>query len=146
MAEATVEIITVDAVQNLAQLREAISKAKEKLADMKLGGDSYQLQLQEIIKGQNLLRGAMNGSTATMDDLKKSAAGATDSYNGLVNKMADLTRQFRTTKDAAERADLGQQIKQINDQLKEMDAMRGNFQRNVGDYFNQTSAAMKSVI
>ena len=92
------------------------------------------------------MRGAMNGTTASMDDLKEAADGTAQSYNGLVNKMADLTRQFRTTKDAAERANLGAQIKEINDQLKEMDAMRGNFQRNVGDYFNQTSAAMKSVI
>lgn len=144
--EAEVKILTVDAVQSMADLRKAISDTKEALNGMELGSEEYQRTLAELIKEQNLMRGAMNGTTASMDDLKKSAAGATDSYNGLVNKMADLTRQFRTTKDAAERADLGAQIKQINDQLKEMDAMRGNFQRNVGDYFNQTSAAMKSVI
>lgn len=144
--EAEVKILTVDAVQSMADLRKAISDTKEALNGMELGSEEYQRTLAELIKEQNLMRGAMNGTTASMDDLKKSAAGATDSYNGLVNKMADLTRQFRTTKDAAERADLGAQIKEINDQLKEMDAMRGNFQRNVGDYFNQTSAAMKSVI
>lgn len=146
MAESEVKILTVDAVKSMADLRKAISDTKEALNGMELGSEEYQRTLAELIKEQNLMRGAMNGTTASMDDLKESAAGATDSYNGLVNKMADLTRQFRTTKDAAERADLGAQIKQINDQLKEMDAMRGNFQRNVGDYFNQTSAAMKSVI
>ena len=144
--EAEVKILTIDAVQNMADLRKAIHDTKEELAKYELGTEDYQRVLGDLIKEQNLMRGALNGTTASMDDLKKSAAGATDSYNGLVNKMADLTRQFRTTKDAAERADLGAQIKQINDQLKEMDAMRGNFQRNVGDYFNQTSAALKSVI
>ena len=146
MAEAEVKILTIDAVQNMNDLRKAIHDTKEELAKYELGTEDYQRVLGDLIKEQNLMRGALNGTTASMDDLKKSAAGATDSYNGLVNKMADLTRKFRTTKDAAERANLGQQIKAINDQLKEMDAMRGNFQRNVGDYFNQTSAAMKSVI
>ena len=146
MAESEVKILTVEAVKSMADLRKAISDTKEALNGMELGSEEYQRTLAELIKEQNLMRGAMNGTTASMDDLKEAAAGATDSYNGLVNKMADLTRQFRTTKDAAERANLGAQIKEINDQLKEMDAMRGNFQRNVGDYFNQTSAAMKSVI
>lgn len=146
MAEAEVKILTVDAVQNMNDLRKAIHDTKEELAKYELGTEDYQRVLGDLIKEQNLMRGALNGTTASMDDLKKAAAGATDSYNGLVNKMADLTRKFRATKDAAERANLGAQIKEINDQLKEMDAMRGNFQRNVGDYFNQTSAAMKSII
>jgi ABC-type transporter Mla subunit MlaD len=146
MAEAEVKILTVDAVQNMNDLRKAIHDTKEELAKYELGTEDYQRVLGDLIREQNLMRGALNGTTASMDDLKKAAAGATDSYNGLVNKMADLTRKFRATKDAAERANLGAQIKEINDQLKEMDAMRGNFQRNVGDYFNQTSAAMKSVI
>lgn len=145
-AESEVKILTIDAVKNMNDLKKAIHDTKEELAKYELGSEDYQRVLGDLIKEQNLMRGAMNGTIATMDDLKKSAAGATDSYNGLVNKMADLTRQFRTTKDAADRANLGAQIKEINDQLKEMDAMRGNFQRNVGDYFNQTSAAMKSVI
>ena len=92
------------------------------------------------------MRGAMNGTTASMDDLKEAADGTAQSYNGLVNKMADLKREFRTTTDEVKRANLGQQIREINDELKRMDAMKGDFQRNVGDYFNQTSAAMKSVI
>ena len=146
MAESEVKILTVDAVKSMADLRKAISDTKEALNGMELGSEEYQRTLAELIKEQNLMRGAMNGTTASMDDLKEAADGTAQSYNGLVNKMADLTREFRTTTDEVKRANLGQQIKAINDQLKEMDAMRGNFQRNVGDYFNQTSAAMKSVI
>ena len=146
MAESEVKILTVDAVKSMADLRKAISDTKEALNGMELGSEEYQRTLSELIKEQNLMRGAMNGTTASMDDLKEAADGTAQSYNGLVNKMADLTREFRTTTDEVKRANLGQQIKAINDQLKEMDAMRGNFQRNVGDYFNQTSAAMKSVI
>ena len=146
MAESEVKILTVDAVKSMADLRKAISDTKDALNGMELGSEEYQRTLAELIKEQNLMRGAMNGTTASMDDLKEAADGTAQSYNGLVNKMADLKREFRTTTDAVERANLGARIKEINDQLKEMDAMKGDFQRNVGDYFNQTSAAMKSVI
>lgn len=154
MAEqAEVKIVTVDAVQSLADLKEAIKKAKEGLDGMDIGSKNYQKQLSELIKMQALLRNAMNATTLeeedqakALDDMKKAADGTGESYNALVKKMADLTRAFRATGDAAKRVELGAQINEINSQLKEMDAMRGNFQRNVGDYFNQTSAAMKSVI
>lgn len=141
-----VKIVTVDAVNNLADLKKAIKDAKDNLATMNLGSKEYQKQLKEVIEGQNLLRAAMNGTTATAEHLKDAVDKEGTSYNSLVNQMANLTRAFRATTDAAERVNLAGQIKDINDQLKEMDAMRGNFQRNVGDYFNQTSAAMKEVI
>lgn len=154
MAEqAEVKIVTVDAVQSLADLKTAIQKAKEGLEGMDIGSKNYQKQLAELLKMQALLRNAMNATTLeeedqakALDDMKKAADGTGESYNALVKKMADLTRAFRATGDAAKRVELGAQINEINTRLKEMDAMRGNFQRNVGDYFNQTSAAMKSVI
>lgn len=141
-----VKIVTVDAVTNLADLKKAIKDAKDNLATLDLGSKAYQKQLKEVIEGQNLLRAAMNGTTATAEHLKDAIDKEGVSYNSLVNQMADLKRAFRATTDEAERADLGGRIKEINDQLKEMDAMKGDFQRNVGDYFNQTSKAMKDVI
>ena len=141
-----VEIVTVDAVSNLAELKAQISEAKKALDGMALGSKEYQDQLKEVITGQNLLRAAMNGTTATAEELKAAVDAEGTSYNALVNQMANLKRAFRATTDEAERADLGGRIKAINDQLKEMDAMKGDFQRNVGDYFNQTSKAMKEVI
>lgn len=141
-----VKIITVDAVNNLADLKKAIKDAKDNLSGMTLGSAKYQEQLKEVIKGQNLLRASMNGTKADAEQLKDAVDEEGKSYNSLVNQVANLTRAFRATTDEAERADLAGRIKDINDQLKEMDAMRGNFQRNVGDYFNQTSAAMKEVI
>ena len=141
-----VDIVTVDAVSNLAELKAQISEAKKALDGMKLGSKEYQDQLKQVIEGQNLLRAAMNGTTATAEELKAAVDAEGTSYNALVNQMANLKRAFRATTDEAERADLGGRIKAINDQLKEMDAMKGDFQRNVGDYFNQTSKAMKEVI
>lgn len=141
-----VEIVTVDAVSNLEELRKKIKEAKDNLATLNLGSKEYRDQLKQVIEGQNLLRAAMNGTTATAEHLKDAIDKEGTSYNSLVNQMANLKREFRAATTEAERADLGGRIKEINDQLKAMDAMKGDFQRNVGDYFNQTSKAMKEVI
>ena len=141
-----VEIVTMDAVANLEDLKKKIKEAKDNLATLNLGSKEYRQQLNEVIQGQNLLRAAMNGTTAETEHLLDAIDKEGQSYNSLVNQMAALTRAFRATTDEAERANLAGQIRAINDQLKEMDAMRGNFQRNVGDYFNQTSKALKDVI
>ena len=129
-----VEIITADAVQNLAQLRAAIADAKGNLEGMEIAGDDYKLQLEELTKMQSLLRNALYATSGDFEGLKKASDGVGTSYNALVKRMADLKREFRATEDAARRMELAGQIKEINDQLKEMDASQGNFQRNVGNY------------
>ena len=129
-----VEIITADAVQNLGQLRDAISKAKGQLEGMDIAGDDYKAQLEEITKMQSLLKNALYATTGDFEGLKKASEGVGTSYNALVKKMADLKREFRATEDAARRMELASQIKEVNDQLKDLDAAQGNFQRNVGNY------------
>ena len=129
-----VKIVTVDAVDNLAQLRDAIRKAKENLSTLDMGSAKYREQLAQVIEGQNLLRAAMNGTSATAEHLKDAIDKNGVSYNSLVNQMANLKRQFRATTDEVERANLGAQIREINTELKRLDAMKGDFQRNVGDY------------
>lgn len=134
-----IPIITADAVTNLAELRKAIKDAKEKLDEMNVGSLGYRAQLNELIKMQNLMRGAMNGTTATMDDLQQAAAGTTKTYNGLVNQMASMKRELRnidvsTEEGAKAFQDLAKQIDAVNQELKDMDAMKGDFQRNVGNY------------
>lgn len=157
MAETTTEIIfkvgTDQAVKSIADLRQNITKYKEQLNEAEIGTEAYDKTLKELQVNQAALKNAMHATTIegesqedAMKRLTKDAQGLGTSYNSLVKQMADLTQQFRATEDAAKRADLGAQIKGINDQLKEMDAMRGNFQRNVGDYFNQITVPLKDVI
>lgn len=139
MAESEVKILTVDAVKSMADLRKAISDTKEALNGMELGSEEYQRTLAELIKEQNLMRGAMNGTTASMDDLKSAAAGTETTYNGLVNSMANMKRELRnidvSTKEGAARfKELAAEINAVNDQLKDMDAQQGSFVRNVGNY------------
>ena len=139
MAEREVKILTVDAVKSMADLRKAISDTKEALNGMELGSEEYQRTLSELIKEQNLMRGAMNGTTASMDDLKAAADGTTVSYNGLVNSMANMKRELRnldlsTAEGRARFKELSQEIKNTNDALKELDEKQGSYVRNVGNY------------
>ena len=144
MAEETITILRVgteEAVQNIADLRNNVKALKDQLKELEgeqseseEGWQKYQKTLKELKDNQNALKDAMYATSGTFEDITKSATGASDSYNSLVHKMASLKEEFRATNDELRRAELGQQIKGINDQLKEMDALQGNFQRNVGNY------------
>ena len=94
---------------------------------------------KEVITLQNLVKGAMHGTTADMEDLSKAADGTAHSYNGLVNQMANMKRELRnidtsTAKGKKDFDDLAKEIKKVNDELKDMDEQQGSFVRNVGNY------------
>lgn len=156
MAEETITIFRADtgaAVKSIADLRESIKALKENLETMDIGSKEYADTLSQLQVQQAALKNAMHATTVEGGDqgdtfaaTARAAKGLGTSYNALVKQMAELDQQFRATEDAAKRADLGSQIKTINDQLKEMDAARGKFGRNVGDYFNQIYAANKEII
>ena len=137
--KAEVKILTVDAVSNLNDLKQAIKDTKDELAKQTLGSERYQELLGELIKEQNLMRGAMNGTTADMETLKKATDGSTYSYNGLVNSMANAKRELRNL-DLATQAgrdryvELSREIKNTNEALKKLDEDQGSYVRNVGNY------------
>jgi hypothetical protein len=144
MAEETITIFKVgteQAVKSIADLRNNIKTLKDNLNDLEIGTGEYQDTLDELKVNQNALKDAMYATSSSMEDVAKAATGTSDSYNSLVHQMASLKEEFRATNDELRRAELGQQIKGINDQLKEMDALQGNFQRNVGNYANSIKDA-----
>ena len=146
--EETITILRVgteEAVRNIADLKnnikalkdgfeDAAGKWHDGLADLEIGTKEYQDTLEELKVNQNALKDAMYATSSSMEDVAKAATGASESYNSLVHRMAALKEEFRATNDAVRRAELGQQIKAVNDQLKDLDALQGNFQRNVGNY------------
>ena len=143
MAEEIVTILNVktgEAVQSVADLRENVKLLKDALKDAEQqsgseeGWKEYQKTLEQLKQNQAALKDAMYATKGTFEDVTKSALGQTKSYNSLVNKMAELKREFRSTSDEVKRGALGTQIREINDELKKMDALQGNFQRNVGNY------------
>jgi len=139
MAENRIETISlisfqVEGAQSVADLRSNISALKGIVNEAKIGTDEYKQALALLRENQNAVKDAAYAEKAGLEAVISSAKGATNSYNGLVNKMAELKREFRSTSDEARRMELGTEIKKVNDQLKEMDALQGNFQRNVGNY------------
>lgn len=132
---------TGQAVTSVNELKESIKALKAQVGEAEIGTEEYQQGLSKLQQQQNALRDAMYGTTASMEDITASAQGMGDSYNALVHKMAELKNEFRATSDEARRMELGQQINGINNRLKEMDALQGNFQRNVGNYGNALGQA-----
>ena len=147
MADEITKVITVDvsdSLDNLDKLRgevvsagysfkslgdakKYIDKLRASLIDLDETSEDYAERVDEIDKVQDKLNKAMKAT----GDKTKDAEG---SYNALSKKMSELKKAFKETNDEAEREVLAKQIVNINDQLKEMDASIGNYQRNVGNY------------
>lgn len=154
---------TGEAVRTVGDLKASIKFLKEELDGAEVGTKEYADTLVALQTQQAALKNAMhdtsyeaNSEGDTFAQTAKQAKGLGNSYNALVRQMADLDQQFRATEDTAKRDQLGAQIKLINSQLKEMDAQRGKFGRNVGNYqsaldglaagFKATAGAAGSVI
>ena len=142
MAEETIQIIRIEtgeAVKSVNDLRENVKILKERLGELEIGTTEYQDTLDELKVNQAAVKDAMYATTASMDDLAKSATGTSNSYNSLVHRMASLKEELRATDVSTEQGkqrfkELAAQINEVNDTLKDMDALQGNFQRNVGNY------------
>lgn len=142
MAEETIQIIRIEtgeAVKSVNDLRENVKILKDRLGDLEIGTTEYQDTLEELKVNQAAVKDAMYATTASMDDLAKSATGTSNSYNALVHRMSALKEELRATDVSTEQGkerfkELAAQINEVNDTLKDMDALQGNFQRNVGNY------------
>lgn len=162
MAEETITIFkigTEQAVESIADLRNNIRELKKQLEGyeevvdgipvkhkaLKIGTDEYKKAVADLRTNQAALKDAMYATSASMEDVEKAAKGQGTSYNALVKQMADLTREFRATEDIARRNELAKQIEDINNELKDLDAVRGIYGRKVGDYFNQIVPGLRNV-
>ena len=125
---------TEKAVKSVGDLKKNIKALKKDLNVLDLGTEEYQSTLKELTKNQNALKDAMYATSGTLEDVVASAEGASESYNSLVHQMAALKNEWRVTNDEARRNELGVQIGDLNQRLKDMDASIGNYQRNVGNY------------
>ena len=134
-------VATGNSDTTLKGLRDNIKAAKDALDGFKVGSKEYQQQLEQLQQDQNLLRNAMHGTTASMEEQTKAAQGVGNSYNALVAQMAKLKQEFRSTSDAAQQMKIAAKINEVNSELKRLDAMQGNFQRNVGNYTNSIKEA-----
>lgn len=140
-----IEVDTSQAVKTIGDLKREISDYKKQLNELSVTDDEYAETVFNLTTAQNELRIAMNGGAKSMEQLEADAKGLGTSYNSLVNQMANLKKAWRSTTDEATRKSLGEEILKINTRLKEMDASTGNFQRNVGNYTQGVSDALKGL-
>lgn len=136
------KVITVDLGNTATSLRDYkkhIDDLKGSLLQLDSASEEYEKISKEIKAEQDKLNEVMKVGKTTTD-------AAEGSYNQLSQTMSELKKQWKATADEAERADLGKQILDINNQLKKLDASTGNFQRNVGDYANAFEQAFDKCI
>ena len=136
---------TGQAVKNVRELQDTIKAYKQALADENATAEENRATAAKLAEAQGVLRDVMNSSNLTLEEARKGINTANMSYNDLVHTMADLTKVWRSTTDEVARAQIGSQINQINNKLKELDATKGTFQRNVGNYGNQLGQAFTQV-
>lgn len=133
------KIKTIDAVESINDLKVNIQLLKEKLGEIKKDEEGYQETLKELKTNQNALKDAMYATAGGFQSAIDSATGASVTYNSLVHRMAELKAELRatdvsTTQGKESFRKLAEEINKVNDTLKEMDELQGNFQRNVGNY------------
>ena len=132
MAEAATETAQMgesmdNGVNSVKGLKQEISDLRDKLVTLDKGTDEYKETVQQLINDQVKLKEVMNAG-------KNETQAAEGSYNALTQRMSALKQVWKETTDEATRNEIGQQINEINNQLKAMDASIGNNQRNVGNY------------
>lgn len=124
------KVITIDVSKSdksVKDLRKRISELRDTLLNLDKTSDEYKNSVDEIVTIQNELSSVMNAG-------KQQIEAAEGSYNQLVMTMAELKKEWKATNDEVRRAELGSQINNINNQLKDLDSTIGNSQRNVGNY------------
>ena len=138
----TVTILNVEtgvAVKNVGELKDNIKELKKQLADNTKTYEDNQKALKLLEQNQQALKTIMYGSKQEFKDITKAATDNRESYNSLVKEMARLKAAARTidVSTAEGRKQFEAQAKaisEVNDKLKKMDALQGNYTRNVGNY------------
>lgn len=110
--------------KTLKDLRKEVKELRSQLESTEVGTEDFTKTLDKLTRKQQEL------TNVTKSGVKAQKG----SYNDLVNQMALLKKEWRSTADEAERAAIGEKIGTINARLKELDASLGNYQRNVGNY------------
>ena len=123
---------------SLKSAKKYIDALKASLIDLDETSEEYEERVEEIDKVEEKLNKAMKATGDSAKDVE-------GSYNALSKQMSELKKAFKATNDEAERNALAAQINGINDQLKEMDASIGNYQRNVGNYEGAFTKGLSSI-
>lgn len=145
MSQVVETVLSINAGNSAETLKGLRAEAKQYREQM----NSAKVSSTEFNEAQKKLNNTLAQINNVLSLGTKEFQETNGSYNSLVRTMSQLTQAWRATGDEATRAALGKKILEINTQLKELDASRGNFQRNVGNYqsaFDGLSTSMSQVI
>ena len=133
----TIQIKTEQSEKTIKQLKEEIKSLKGTLDEAVIGSDEFKQASKELADAQNALKTAMSEGKTVIENVD-------GSYNALVATMAELKKEWRATADEVRRNELGSQIDDINNQLKELDDTIGVHSRNVGNYAEDFKTALET--
>lgn len=138
MADVKKKVVEVDVkAQKIGELKDQIKELTRLM-------DSLDKESLEYNRTVDMLVDAEEELTTVMKVGKSQLSAQEGSYNALVNKMAALKKAQKAVTDEASRMRLGDKIREINDELKRIDANNGVYVRNVGDYENAVKKALKT--
>ena len=121
-----------------------IGELKEQVKELTRLMNSLDKESLEYNRTVDMLVDAEEELTTVMKVGKSQLSAQEGSYNALVNKMAALKKAQKAVTDEASRMRLGDKIREINDELKRIDANNGVYTRNVGNYENAVKKALKT--
>lgn len=124
--------------KSLKEAKQYIDSLTASMVTLDSSSEEYQKTAAEVRSVQDKLKQAIT-------DSKNSNTAAEGSYNALSNQLKDLKAQWKATTDEVERNKLGEQMVQINDKLKNLDASVGVYNRNVGNYAGGFATALGSM-
>ncbi len=138
MADVKKRVVEVDVkAQKIGELKDQIKELTKLM-------DSLDKESLEYHRTVDMLVDAEEELNTVMKVGKSQLSAQEGSYNALVNKMAALKKAQKAVTDEASRMRLGDKIREINDELKRIDANNGVYVRNVGDYENAVKKALKT--
>lgn len=138
MADVKKKVVEVDVkAQKIGELKEQVKELTRLM-------DSLDKESLEYNRTVDMLVDAEEELTTVMKVGKSQLSAQEGSYNALVNKMAALKKAQKAVTDEASRMRLGDKIREINDELKRIDANNGVYTRNVGNYENAVKKALKT--
>jgi DNA repair exonuclease SbcCD ATPase subunit len=141
MAEVTQKVIEIKAK---IEGEKTVKQLKDQIAELTHLMDTLDTESLEYHRTVDMLVDAQEELNTVMKAGKSQLSAQEGSYNALVNRMAALKKAQKAVTDEASRMRLGEEIRKINDQLKEIDANNGVYVRNVGNYENAIKSALKT--
>lgn len=141
MAQVTQKVVEIKAK---VEGEKTVKMLKDQIAELTHLMDTLDTESLEYHRTVDMLVDAQEELNTVMKAGKSQLSAQEGSYNALVNRMAALKKAQKAVTDEASRMRLGEEIRKINDQLKEIDANNGVYVRNVGNYENAIKSALKT--